>query len=219
MSTSFNVSIDLAAIEGLAAKLNGINPQSLGDGLVNTLNEVTDRAYVTTRNDMLRTINLSQEYVESKMTVNRAKTASNLSSSIVAIGPGRGKNAGAILGRYLPVMRTQPVRYPKLSKGDSSNQRNIPRGMKAAGVAVSVKRGSTKVIEHGFLMRLKNGNGIGVFTRSAGATGPKNVKHRYGPSVYQLFKVAADSYTNEIGSDLEKSIGDKALALFEEALK
>lgn len=212
---SFDLNLDVSSLDGLAQKLSRLDTQSLGAGLIGAVNQVADRAYASTRNDMLRSINLSMEYVESKMRVEPAKNPANIVASIVATGPDRGKNAGAILGRYSPVMLTRPTRRPKRSKGDLSNERAIPKGSKAAGLQVQVHRGSPKTISHGFTMRLRGSGQIGVFTRERG--GP--LRHRYGPSVYQLFGVAADRLLDDVGADLEATISSEATRLLERALR
>jgi hypothetical protein len=80
--------------------------------------------------------------------------------------------------------------------GDKS--RGIPENEKAAGVSVDVNRKGMKRIGTAFTMPLRNGNGIGVFQRKGG-----NVKHLYGPSVYQVFRRYAQEKEADIMAELQ----------------
>lgn len=164
---------------------------AINRGSVRAVNEVVDRTYDTARKRMNAGINLDDQYISRKLTVNHATAQPR--ATIVAAGD------LTILGRYNPKILLKPVKHPGRSKGDAS--RGIAPGLKAAGVSVEVTRGSSKPIDNGFLMPLRSSNGMGVFTRGA----DDKVRHRYGPSVYQLFRTTVELIEPEIAADLEET--------------
>ena len=136
-------------------------------------------------------LNLSRDYIEARIARAEAKgaTARALVTS---------KVSGATLQRFGAQQEVAPVNWSNsriealghefgkwpgwtYRKGDAS--RGIDEDDKAAGVSVDVNRKGAKTITSAFTMPLKNGNGTGVFRREGG-----EVKHLYGPSVYQVFR-------------------------------
>ena len=136
-------------------------------------------------------LNLSRDYIEARIARAEAKgaTARALVTS---------KVRGATLQRFGAQQEVAPVNWSNsriealghefgkwpgwtYRKGDAS--RGIDEDDKAAGVSVDVNRKGAKTITSAFTMPLKNGNGTGVFRREGG-----EVKHLYGPSVYQVFR-------------------------------
>ena len=98
-----------------------------------------------------------------------------------------------------------------LRTGDAS--RGIPVDRKQNGVAVAVKRGQgAKRIATAFTMPLRRanatrGNGTGVFRRDAQG----NLRHLYGPSVYQTFR----SYITRNEADIADTLRDEFLVRFD----
>ena len=98
-----------------------------------------------------------------------------------------------------------------LRTGDAS--RGIPVDRKQNGVAVAVKRGQgAKRIATAFTMPLRRanaaaGNGTGVFRRDASG----NLRHLYGPSVYQTFR----SYITRNEADIADTLRDEFLVRFD----
>lgn len=199
--SAFKVEIDISRIERLGEALGGIDASSLGEASMRAVNTVADETYDLARPRMLATINLTDTYVRDRMTVNHATNPNNVSASIVAKGS---KGAMTILARYGARQLVQPVKHPARSRGDQLYSRNIAPGMKAAGISVEVTRGARKPITNAFFMPLKGGNGIGLFTREG--EGDKNYKHRYGPSVYQLFRTTARNMIDEVADNLENTL-------------
>ena len=136
-------------------------------------------------------LNLSRDYIEARIARAEAKgaTARALVTS---------KVRGATLQRFGAQQEVAPVNWSNsriealghkfgkwpgwtYRKGDAS--RGIDEDDKAAGVSVDVNRKGAKTITSAFTMPLKNSNGTGVFRREGG-----EVKHLYGPSVYQVFR-------------------------------
>lgn len=176
------------------------------------LNEIVDDVYETARGRMNAGINLTDAYLQSKMYVVHASPGRGLQAEIVARG---GSADQTPLGRY---MTRQVTTAAPRAKGDP--KRGISAGRKAAGVAVEVTRGSEKVLQNAFTMPLRagttaGGNGIGVFTRSKFGL----VRHRYGPAVYQLFRVAAGELERSVADTVEEQLGRAAAQALEEALK
>jgi len=193
-------------LDALAEKIGqAVDGGAIERGSVRGVNEVLDRTYDTSRKRMNAGINLDDQYISRKLTVEHATTVPR--GTITAAGD------LTVLGRYSPKILLKPVKHPAKSKGDRS--RGIPPGLKATGVSVQVSRGVAKPIEHGFLMPLRGGNGIGVFTR--GTDG--KVRHRYGPSVYQLFRATVDELTPEIEDDLEATVSDAVLIEVRKAIE
>lgn len=189
---------DTSQLDALTAKIGQtIDGDVISRGSIRGVNEVLDRAYDTSRKRMNAGIALDDQYISRKLTVQHATSTPR--GTITAAGD------LTVLGRYSPKISLRPVKHPARSKGDKL--RGIPPGLKAAGVTVQVTRAAAKPIPHGFLMPLSGGNGIGVFTR--GANG--KVTHRYGPSVYQLFRATLDVVTPEIADDLEETVTNSVL--------
>ena len=136
-------------------------------------------------------LNLSRDYIEARIARAEAKgtTARARITSEVR---------GATLQRFGAQQDVAPVNWSNsriealghkfgkwpgwtYRKGDAS--RGIDEDDKAAGVSVDVNRKGAKTITSAFTMPLKNSNGTGVFRREGG-----EVKHLYGPSVYQVFR-------------------------------
>lgn len=230
---SLDIKIDITAVSGLAERLGLLDAQAFGDLAVRTVNVVADETYDLVRPRMVNTVNLTDSYVQSRMEVRHAKSANDATATIIARGSGADMT---ILARYGAKQLMQPVKYPNASFAAGARGRNpkkpgsalswkprigdasrgIPVDMKGAGISVEVTRGSRKDIAGGFLMHLNNGNGVGLFTRSGDKL---TMKHRYGPSVYQLFSVAATKMLDDIGESLESQLVIEAEKLFTKALE
>ena len=136
-------------------------------------------------------LNLSRDYIETRIARAEAKgtTARARITSEVR---------GATLQRFGAQQEVAPVNWSNsriealghkfgkwpgwtYRKGDAS--RGIAEDKKAAGFTVDVNRKGAKTITSAFTLPLKNSNGTGVFRREGG-----EVKHLYGPSVYQVFR-------------------------------
>lgn len=197
-NSAFNVDIDVASVSALADRLSTLDADSLGGAALRAVNAIADETYDLARPRMIDKINLSDAYVQKRMRVEHATDPNKASATIIASGS---RPDMTILARYGARQLTQPVKHPSRSRGDQLYSRNMAPGQKSGGISVEVTRSSRKTIANGFFMPLKNGNGVGLFTREG--PGKKNYKHRYGPSVYQLFRVTADSMLGEVGDNLQ----------------
>ena len=204
-------SVNVSDVEEQAERLAQIENLSKDVAMIRTLNAVVDDVYETARGRMNAGINLTDAYLQSKMAVVHASPDRGLRAEIIARG---GRDDQSPLGRYYAGQAT--VAAPR-AKGDPS--RGIAGGSKRAGVKVEVSRGKVSVLKNAFTMPLRagstaGGNGIGIFTRSRYGV----VRHRYGPAVYQLFRVAAGELEQSVGDILEDKLGDAAQAALERAI-
>lgn len=195
------ISIDMLKVEGLADRLEKIDPQRFGTLALDAVNRVAVRSEATARQNIVDGINVTDPYLRARMGVREGASIVKPEAVIYA------RFRQTPLGRYEPQQQVVVAKRPKRAKGDKS--RGIAPGMKQAGVSVEVKRGSRKLVANGksFTMPLRNGNGIGVFTRD---TEGVRFKHRLGPSVYQLFRYQADHLYDDIATDLANEVGDLA---------
>lgn len=203
MARDYALKIDATQVDKLGARLAKVSGEEIGRASVNTLNEVVDRTYDLARDKMIAGINLDDQYLRRRMTVEHA-TSGRPTASITASG-----SSTTVLGRYdaKPVI----VANKKKSNAGLSGPRRgpVPFGQKQAGVTVEVTRGNVSdgFVPRGFLLPLKRGteaggNGMGVFAR----TRDGKLRHRYGPSVYQLFAYQVERIVNDVTDDLEDTL-------------
>ena len=214
MATKTALRINMAQVEALTGKIGKLEPAELGSNLVSAINEVADRAYDFARKRMTDSVNLTDDYVRRKMVV-QAATAQRPEARITASGA---REDMTVLGRYDAKMVLAPRKSPKARP--TTGGLRIPSGMRQNGVEVKVRKtGGDSEIEYGFLQPLRagktdGGNGLGVFARSK--SGVK--RHRYGPAVYQLFRTQMPNITDDVGEDLQRTVGDAAEANLREIL-
>lgn len=209
MSSAFSIKISVAEITAVADKLGVLADAPLGEKGLGIVNRVATDTFERAVPRMVKVVNLTDQYVRSHMSVSLATNPLHPVATIRANG---GPGDMTPLSRYGATQMWQPTVRPNRAKGDQSHGRNIPQGRKGAGVRVSVKRGSAATLEWAFLMPLRagnlaGGNGVGVFTRSKDGT---LVRHRYGPSVYQLFREAAGELEVSVGDELEQAVMEEA---------
>lgn len=206
-----NFTVDVRQLARVADRLSRVDDAMLDKSMVGELNKIVDETFDEARGRMNAGINLEDAYLRSKMDVIHATPERGLRAEIIARG---GRSDQTPLGRYFAGQATAPA--PR-AKGDPS--RGIAPGRKRAGVTVEVSRGAPKLIKNAFTMPLRagataGGNGLGVFTRSKYGV----VQHRYGPAVYQLFRVAAGTLEDSVGDKLER-LGVVAADALEKALE
>lgn len=215
MATKTALRIDMAQVEALTGKIGKLEPAELGSNLVAAINEVADRAYDFARKRITDSVNLTDDYVRRKMVV-QAATAQRPEARITASGA---REDMTVLGRYDAQMILAPRETTTRARPTTGGLR-LPSGMRQDGVEVKVRKtGGTSEIEYGFLQPLRagktdGGNGLGVFARSK--SGVK--RHRYGPAVYQLFRTQMPNITDDVGEDLQRTVGDAAEANLREIL-
>ena len=203
MARDYALKIDASQVVKLGERLAQASGEEIGRASVTALNEVVDRTYELARDKMIAGINLTDDYLRRRMTLQHA-TPGKPVASITASGA---RNATTVLGRYdaKPVI----VANNKGRPGKGNKALGIPPGQKQAGVTVEVTRGKTSdgFVPRGFLLPLNRGteaggNGMGVFARSRDG----KLRHRYGPSVYQLFAYQVERIVNDVTEDLEETL-------------
>lgn len=215
MST-FSVVIATGDIERVAQSLTKMDSESLGNAAVRAVNTVAERTFTTAVTKMTAGINLSPEYVKSRMRVDLAQDPKKPEAEITALRQGI---RGTTLSSYGARVLTQPVKWPngsftpgkmgvnphkpgvflpwKERKGDP--KRGIPAGMKAAGFAVEVTRGTEKDFPHAFVIPV---GGRLLTVRRRGA----KIQTVYGPSVWQLFRATVSRIYTDVEKDLETTL-------------
>ena len=216
MARDYALKIDASQVVKLGERLAQASGEEIGHASVTALNEVVDRTYELARDKMIAGINLTDDYLRRRMTVAHA-TPGKPVASITASGA---RNATTVLGRYdaKPVI----VANNKGRPGKGNKALGIPPGQKQAGVTVEVTRGQTSdgFVPRGFLLPLNRGteaggNGMGVFARSRDG----KLRHRYGPSVYQLFAYQVERIVNDVTDDLEDTLAEQVDLALQKAIE
>lgn len=214
MARDYALKIDATQVQKLGERLAKATGEEIGRASVTALNDVVDRTYELSRDRMIAGINLSDDYLRRRMRVEHA-TKGKPVASITASGA---RNDLSVLGRFdvRPVL-VPTKREPKGVQGP--RKLPIPFGKKQNGVLVEVRRNDLGDIPGGFLLPLNKGteaggNGLGVFARSRDGT----LKHRYGPSVYQLFAYQVERIVNDVTDDLEDTLAAQVELAMQKAL-
>lgn len=216
MARDYALKIDAAQVVKLGERLAQVSGEEIGRASVTALNEVVDRTYELARDKMIAGINLTDDYLRRRMTLQHA-TPGKPVASITASGA---RNATTVLGRYdaKPVI----VANNKGRSGKGNKALGIPPGQKQAGVTVEVTRGNVSdgFVPRGFLLPLNRGteaggNGMGVFAR----TKDGKLRHRYGPSVYQLFAYQVERIVNDVTDDLEDTLAEQVDLALQKAIE
>lgn len=211
---------DVQKAQVLADRIAQLTPEQVQKFVVPTINEVGERTYDRARDKITEGINLSDQYLRQRFTVTKA-TSAKPEVEIRALGS---RDLLTPLSRYdakIIIGRTR-ASYVKGSKFRSRGAGLLPlNGGRQEGVNVGVTRGSEKDISYAFMLPLRagkvaGGNALGVFTRPKDG-GP--YRHRYGPQVYQLFRVQAEKMEQEVLDDMETSLLSAAARAVEESLK
>lgn len=183
---AFDIEFDFSELNKLSGRLSTLNGEQLRASSVEAVNAVITRFDKNQRAAQVADINLPQSYVDSKTTTTLASNGSNPRAEI--------RTAGdlTIMGRFGPSPILDPERRDRLGRR---------MGRRSAGVSVPIKPSAPANEPQWFLMRLLNGNGEGVFVRTAAG----KAKHLYGPSPYSLFRHQALIGEPALLDDLERT--------------
>lgn len=213
-SQAFGIKVDtsnLTTLLGGMGQLDGPALAGLRDSTVNTVSALVRRQAVQ---ETFNYLNLTREYIDSQMARAQAEKGSGRATLSAMI-------RGTTMQRFGLAQRIRPVNWSNdriqamgmdfgawpgwtRRRGDQYGPRNIPANMKQNGVAVQVYRGRPAVVfNHGYIGGLNKGNGYGLFLRSKGG----NLRHEYGPSVYQTFRHFIRERKATIADDLEVEFG------------
>lgn len=232
MKSAFTISAD--ALGQLAKDLN-LGAEVLQRAEYRAINKVANKAMTTSRRKIVSAVNLTQKYVKERMSLSPATK-----DRAVAVIMARPRHT-----RLATYAAKQITASAPRARGDSL--RGIPAGRKQAGVSVSVKRGGgRKKLRGAFMIPLRagtrdGGNGMGIFirtgskrnmrsvvkqeiytgrgSRKSGAVESGDIRHLYGPSVYQVFRGVIPEITPGIADDLEKAVADQTEYEIRKALK
>lgn len=191
MSRLFDIEVSVTDLAGLQDRLGQLSGERLAAAAADAVNVVVDRFDAKQRAGQIRDIALDPTYIASKTRVTPA-TPGKPSATITTSG------ALTIMSRYPLALMSDRNMVDKAGRRFGKRQ---------AGVNVTIKPSAPVEEQQWFLMRLKNGNGTGVFVRtSAGGT-----KHMYGPSPYSLFRHQINAGEPELRDDLVRA-GAAAIA-------
>jgi len=211
----FEIKFELQPLTEFADRLARLTPAELGRTYVQAINETVDSTYDLARARMLRGINLTDDYVQRKMKVEHA-TEKKTSASIVAFGSGKFTTA---LSHYGAMQSDKAVTWdnariaaftefgpwPGWTKRVGNPALGINPDRKADGISVEVVKGQRKNIKGAFGIRGKtDSNGTPIVFRRKGNS--RTVEALTGPSVYQLFKIAAKGIQGQVSTDLETAV-------------
>lgn len=227
--SAFSVKIDATQLDALTAKLGTLTPERVSALAVDAINTTADSAYDLARKTILGGINLTDEYVQRKMAVEHA-TESKPEASIVAFG---GKGFTTSLSHYGAMQLTGADnwtnariqadghkfgKWPGWTRRTGNAKLGIAADTKGIGRSVEVVSGNRKKLGRAFSIAGKtdtDGNPL-VFQRIPGSK--KSARVLSGPSVYQLFRVAAGKIEDQVYGDLSAAVIDLAERQFEKAL-
>lgn len=212
-TNSFSATFDTAPVERLAGRIQALADRVLLRlSAVDAVNEVVTRFDAVARKGMNAGLNLSDDYIATRMKVTRAASTGSgtVRAEITARGPDKAGGL-TIIGHY-PHAQSR-VAGTALRKGPS-------RGLRPSGVGVEIKKGQAEFEPQWFTMRLKQGtqagDKVGLFVRTT-ASGGKPV-HLYGPSPYSLFRHQIETRQDDLNADLAATAAAHAAAAIERAL-
>jgi hypothetical protein len=234
--TTLDISIETTQLERLADRLDRLDIRSIGETNVRAVNAVAKRGFDESVRRMTSRVNLTEQYVRDRMTVEPANDPRKPEATIIAFRAG-GRKPGmraTNLRQYGVVQLTVPTRFtndnPKIVKramganprkpggflpwkkrvGDP--QAGIPLGQKAAGLSVEVVRGDRKIITIAFMRRMPNGETL-VMARKKGERGAGKGKGKiealHSLSVWQLFRSTIPEVVPLILNDLEETVAEE----------
>lgn len=234
----FSITLDASRLEGLIGDLGKLDATGLGDGMVGAINEAAGNAYDLSRRAITKAVNLSDGYVNRKVELRKASSGKPR-AEIVADG------AITMLSHYGAMMRAKPNKWPDPPRGwkiGLGRYRYTPRvnDERDDGASVEVKPGSRKTLPGAFTIQ-KGGNAVTdrdgnplLFIQKPGTRGQGSKKDTtrlprkagraqiqalVGPSVYQLFRTAAQAIEDDVRDDLEARVLRVATQEFEKVLK
>lgn len=235
---AFEIRIDASALDGFADRLGSLDAEKLSGALVDGINEVAESSYDLARRSITGGVNLTDAYVQRRMELKKAtpsqptavimapfgkKNLTNLSHYGADVGETKAvnwSNERIVAEVFRGKERFGP--WPGWTRRTGAAHMDIPVGRKAYKMTAEVVRGSRKSIGKKFTLpgkRDTEGNPL-VFERigPGGKSGKGSLQSLLGPSVYQLFRVAAERIELEVEEDLRAAVVQAAERSFREAL-
>lgn len=231
----FSIKIDASRVRDLADRVGQIDDERLGDMVVGVLNEVVETTYDLARNRIRAGINLTDTYVQARMEVKPA-TPGNPQAQIIGKGGKQYltnlSHYGADVVSKDVNWSNETIlsrgkkfgRYPGWTERIGAQHMGIDPDEKLRKMTVKVTN-TRKSVGKAFTLPGKldrEGNPL-VFkavegTYGAGSSkrnteagfnrrkGRSKIEALYGPSVYQLFRVAAGEIAPGVSDDLENAV-------------
>lgn len=211
MATS--ITLDVSGLTGLASRLAALSGAQLQLAGSEAVNAVAERTEPKLRESIIATVNLSNAYVAERTGIRYAQPGTAQAVATI-YAPYR----HTPLGRYAPQIMQQAARSPiKRLKGNAPL--GIPKGLKPLVVNVEVIRGQRKDIQNpsAFMVaKIKDSDGNPLIFVRRTAERKSKLRALYGPSVYQLFRVARDTHIDEISNDLQLELMAEVDAILDE---
>lgn len=216
MATNVALKLKVDQIDGLAKRLGELDGALAGEVIVQTINETLDEAYDFADKRIRNGINLTQPYVQRKMT-KRAATEQKPEAAITAEG------TATALSHYDKQQAHVPVNWSnakitgmgkKFGKWPGWTQRRggleIPVDRKAAGQSVAVRSGGRADFKSAFSVPGKKDN-EGNFLMFSRNPATDKLRVLYGPAVYQLFKyqLIKGGFAEETQALMGKNLDDR----------
>jgi hypothetical protein len=182
--TAFTQAVGLADVRHFFEDL----PQFAEQAAVFAVNDTADKGLPPIRQEMRSQIEFPAGYLEGdRLRVTRRARVGSLEAVI------KGRDRATSLARF--------------AAGQT------PANTRGRGVRVMVKKGTTRVLQKGFMVDLKNGNrGVAVRLKPGETLRNSdkavrlddNVFLLYGPSVDQVFESVADDFAPRLGADMSR---------------
>lgn len=201
-SNSFSLTIDSDPLLGVAADVEALASRTLLRlSAVDAVNDVVTRFDATAKRGMNAGLNLSDDYIASRMKVTPARaTGSTIRGEI------RTRGDLTIIGNYP---------HKQLRVAGTPVRSGVSRGRRPSGVLVGIRTDAFEFEPQWFTMRLRNSGKTGLFVRTT-ASGGKPV-HKYGPSPYSLFRYQIETRQDDLADDLSTSVATRVSAAVERA--
>lgn len=200
------ITLDTSALTDQADNLGQLDAATLATMRRDTVNVVSLMVRDKSITQTVADLNLTRDYVEGRIARDEAKGGAALAlvrsevrgTTLQRFGAQQATKKVSWSNRRIEEMGHEFGKWPGWTyrRGDAS--RSIEEDQKAAGISVDVNRKGEKTIRTAFTMPLNNGNGFGVFRRELG-----QVKHLYGPSVYQTFRRYISTNEQAISNSLQ----------------
>lgn len=107
-------SIDVSDLDALVGGLGGLTAESLGSAALRTVNAVANRGFAESKRKMLSGVNLTEAYVNERMTVEEGKDPNEPLAKIIAFRPGGQRKPGTKpvnLRQYSAFVETEPTNW------------------------------------------------------------------------------------------------------------
>lgn len=220
------VVVNKEVLEQVAREL-GIASSVVERTAFRAVNAVAAKNMTRARREIVSTVNLTPAYVRERMALRKA----NAGARVAVIAARRRRTTLTTYGARQVTRKDKGAKRGVghgggkrwgVQAGSGDTLRNIAQGAAPAGITVAVKRGGgRKKMPGAFFMPLPAGkaegsNGMGVFIRTG--KGKKDIKHRYGPSVDQVFKRVIDTIAPDVETELEEALLRQARFEFAKAL-